>query len=348
MPVILDNFSKKLDRTYVLVKTILERKIKERKMARRRTRRKKYSKVISSVIAAVFLLLGFMQTQLHSGNKAHEAVEISTQAPQEGLKVSFLDVGQGNCILVQNQGKNLIIDGGNRDKSSFVVSYLQQQGIQSFDYVIASHYDADHISGLVGVLSVFDCQKVLDPDYVTDSKIYQSFQQMVNDKQVRVEHPIRGSTYIFGDTTIQVVAPDNFTATEENDRSIGVRIVYKNTSFLICADAQKESEEAMIASGENLKSDVYLASHHGSGHSSSEEFLDKVDPSYVVISAGMGNSYGHPAKETVERLQKRNVSLFRTDLQGTIIAYSDGEKVTFAQPASNDFSSGEELDEKNR
>ncbi len=132
-----------------------------------------------------------------------------------------------------------------------------------------------------------------------------------------------------GGAVFTIVCPMHYDHELENDNSIGLRLVYKDTSFLICGDASRESEEEMLRSGETLKSDVYMASHHGSRSSNSWRFLKGVDPEAVVISAGYGNPYGHPVKTVMKRIQRLGADLYRTDLQGDRTAVSDGEKITW-------------------
>lgn len=263
---------------------------------------------------------------------------------EEGtLTVTFLDVGQGNAVLVEQDGEYMLIDGGDREYSSFVVSYLKEQGVDELEYVIASHYDADHLNGIVGALNVFPCKLVLGPDDTADSRVYESFLDVIEEKDIELVYPAVGDTYTLGDAEFTVVCPDNYDASDANDNSVGVRLTYGETSFLICGDAGTGVERRMIESGITLETDVYLASHHGSSGSSSLEFLQAVSPEIVVISAGLDNSYGHPTAEVLENIQSVGATLYRTDLQGTLVAVSDGSALTWNVSPCTDFRSGEEL-----
>ncbi len=274
-------------------------------------------------------------------NREEPAARETAASPGEdgasSLTVQFLDVGQGNAILIRCGGHYMLVDGGDWSKSSYVVSYLQKQGIESFDYVMASHYDDDHLHGLVGVLKKFDCDLVLDADYEADTWIYRSFVSVVKREKFQEIHPKVGQTYSLGDAQFTIVSPKTYDYEVENDNSIGFRLTYGDTSFLICGDASQASEQDMVASGQNLKSDVYLANHHGSNSSSTEAFLNAVDPEAIVISAAFGNPYGHPAKDAMERICATDADIYRTDLQGEITAVSDGKTITFMeQPAWNE------------
>ncbi|MBP3488392.1 MAG: MBL fold metallo-hydrolase [Roseburia sp.] len=264
---------------------------------------------------------------------------------EEGtLTVTFLDVGQGNAVLVEQDGEYMLIDGGDREYSSFVVSFLKEQGVDELEYVIASHYDADHLNGVVGALNVFPCELVLAPDYTADSRVYDSFLNIIEEKDVALAYPAVGDTYTLGGAEFTVVCPDGYDAPDANDNSVGVRLTYGETSFLICGDAGTGVERRMMESGITLDSDVYLASHHGSNGSSSLAFLQAVSPETVVISAGLSNSYGHPMAEVLENIQSVGAALYRTDLQGTLVAVSDGSTVTWNVPPCTDYRDGETLE----
>lgn len=279
-----------------------------------------------------------------AAEKPSGADEITTQDSEETggrMEVTFLDVGQGNAVLVECDGLYLLVDGGDREYSSFVVSSLKQEGVTELDYVIASHYDADHLSGIVGVLNAFPCDQVLAPEYVADTKIYQSFCDVITEREIPLAYPMMGDSYRLGDAEFTIVCPDAYDYTEDNDNSIGIRLVYGENSFLICGDAGEEVEEVMRISGLAIESDVYLANHHGSGTSSSEKFMRAVDPDAVVISAGADNSYGHPSARVMEEIRASGAALYRTDLQGTLTAVSDGSVIIWNTDPSQDYRDGD-------
>lgn len=253
----------------------------------------------------------------------------STTDDLSGFTVTFLDVGQGNAVLFSCDGHYMMMDGGPSSASSFVVAYLKKHNIESLDYVIASHYDSDHISGLVGVLNVFDTETFIGPDYDADTKIYDSLMDKLAAQNLTVTFPKAGDTYTFGDAVFTIVAPITYSDDNENDNSVGIRMTYGDTSFLIYGDGEEASEQAMIASGEELSSDVLMVSHHGSRNATTKEILEAVKPSYAVISVGADNSYGHPTEEVLDRLADAGCTVYRTDQNGTIRADSDGKTITF-------------------
>lgn len=274
-------------------------------------------------------------------NGSGEASGVGT----EELTVQILDVGQGSAALIRQGDSFLLVDGGDKDYSSYVVSYLKKEGVERLDYVIVSHYDADHLNGVVGVLNAFECKQVLSPDYKADTKVYQSYLRVIEEKNIPVEHPRLGDSYTFADSSFRVVCPASYSYQDANSNSLGIRLSYGDSSFLICGDCTEESEQDVLYKGTDVHSDVYVANHHGSKYSNSEEFLQAVSPSYVIISCGRDNSYGHPGASVMLSIQKLGASLFRTDLQGVITAVSDGSNIRFANEVCMDYRSGEEIAE---
>ena len=296
----------------------------------------------SVLVALLFLVLASgcsaADTSLEDMDAASGQDKIAgTELGEDGaLTVTFLDVGQGNAVLVEQDGEYMLIDGGDREYSSFVVSYLKEQGVDEFAY--------DHLNGIVGALNVFPCKLVLAPDYTADSRVYTSFLDVIEERDIELVYPAVGDTYTLGGAEFTVVCPDSYDALDANDNSVGVRLTYGETSFLICGDAGTGVEREMIERGIALDSDVYLASHHGSSGSSSLEFLQAVGPEAVVISAGRDNPYGHPTTEVLENIQSVEAALYRTDLQGTLTAVSDGSAVTWNVAACTDYRDGEILE----
>lgn len=272
-----------------------------------------------------------------------QAENENTNTSSSELTVQFLDVGQGSSALVHQDGRFMLIDGGDREYSSYVVSFLKQQGVERLDYVVVSHYDSDHLNGIVGVLNVFECGQVLAPDYEGDTKVYQSFRSIIDEKQIPLTYPGLGETYEFAQSSFRVVSPGAYQYKDVNANSLGIRLAYGSSSFLICGDCTAESEQDLLYLGVDLDSDVFAANHHGSRYSNCREFLEAVSPKDVVISCGLGNSYGHPDASVLLSIQELGANLYRTDLQGVITAVSDGTNVRFDTEPSMDYRSGAEL-----
>jgi len=271
---------------------------------------------------------------------AVEEQEDIVEEPQYDMTVHFLDVRQGLSILAQSDDQTLIYDGGDSDKSSFVVAYLKEQGVTDIDYLISSHYDSDHVNGLIGCLNAFDVENVICSDYVHDSNTYQSFINTVQSKGLELQHPAVGTSFTFGTGSFEILAPSEIDQNDSNNNSVAIKLTNGDNSFIFTGDAESSSESAMCASGINLDCEVLVPGHHGSATATSWEFLESTVPEYAVISCGTDNQYGHPDKDTMDKLQSMDIQVFRTDKQGTITVTSDGTNLTWSTDPCNDYTPG--------
>lgn len=257
------------------------------------------------------------------------------------MQVHFIDVGQGDATLIACDGHYMLIDAGNNDKGTTVQSYLMSQGVEKLDYVIGTHPDADHIGGLDVVIYKFDCDTIIMPDVANDTRTYDDVVQAMKSKGYQTTYPVVGETYTLGGATFTIVAPNADYGNDMNEWSVGVLVQNGNNRFLFTGDAEEKAEEDILNNGIDISADVYAAAHHGSKTATSQAFLDKVSPTYVVISAGEGNKYGHPHAEVLNRLRAAGISVFRTDEQGTIVATSDGNDITWNCSPSESWKAGE-------
>jgi len=283
-------------------------------------------------------LLG-SEAQSENASPLPVSSEASSGSVASEMKVHFLDVGQGAAVLFQIGDKVLVFDGGDRETSSFVVSYLKKQAVSQVDVMIASHYDADHINGLVGILNVFPIKQVYDANYTTDTRVYLSFKKYIQDHSIPEDVPGMRQSIQVGEATVTFIAPKSYGHSEVNDDSICIRVQFGQTSFVIMGDPSADAEQQILS--QDLASDVFYASHHGSNGSNSKTLLANVSPEYVVISSGADNSYGHPGDNTLNRIKATGAQLYRTDKQGTIVATSDGQSIQWSQDPCNDFTPGE-------
>ena len=257
------------------------------------------------------------------------------------LEVHFIDVGQGDATLIKCDGHSMLIDAGNNDKGTLVQNYLQHQGVETLDYVIGTHPDADHIGGVDVVLYKFDCKTIIMPDVANNTRTYDDVVQTMKNKGYKTTYPVVGETYTIGGATFTIIAPNKEYGNDMNSWSVGVLLQNGNHRFLFTGDAEEGAERDILQNGIDISADVYKVAHHGSNTATSQAFLDAVHPTYAVISAGEGNSYGHPHAEVLNRLRAAGVSVFRTDEQGTIVAASDGTTLTWNMSPSESWQAGE-------
>lgn len=248
------------------------------------------------------------------------------------LAVSFLDVGQGDSILIETpSGADVLIDAG-RDRSA-LRRIGQELGPldRTIDMVIATHPDADHIGGMPAVFEQYGVRSYVSSGVRSDSNPSLALQgSVLEEAGVKTILAKRGSRIHLGDGVYaDVLFPDRMVpAMETNTGSVIVRLVYGSTAFMLTGDAPDEIEDWLVAlDSDSLKSTVLKAGHHGSRTSSSEAFIAATDPEIVIVSAGKDNSYGHPHAEVVERIQNSGATLYSTAEQGTIRLESDGASV---------------------
>ena len=249
----------------------------------------------------------------------------------KGLTGQFIDVGQADGALLSCDGEYLLIDGGNRDDSQLVVSFLEQQGVQELAAVVCTHAHEDHVGGLPAVLAVYPTKAVYAPTKTYSSNIFDKFVYYTDQQGLDITIPSPGDRFSLGQAEVTVLGPVKSYA-EANNTSIVLRVDYGETVFLFTGDMETDAENDMLDYWEgrlDWQADVLKVGHHGSNTSTGYRFLNAVNPEYGVISVGKGNDYGHPHKEPLSRLRQAGVTILRTDELGAIQAVSDGKEVTF-------------------
>lgn len=254
---------------------------------------------------------------------------ISTAQSRGDLLVHYIDVGQGDCILLESMSDYVLIDAGEAEYSDTVCRYLFKNGVESLDYVIATHPHSDHCGGLTKVIETFSCDNFITVETDQQTQSWLDVLGAVDNENVNYIDALVGSTYSFGNCEFEIIGPYGSNYENYNDYSVVVKATYNNTSFLFTGDCEKNAELEMIENGADLKADVIKVPHHGSSTSCSREFISAVSPTYAVIMCGMYNDYGHPHKETISTLNNLGVTTYRTDTMGTVVAVSDGNNIEF-------------------
>lgn len=256
--------------------------------------------------------------------------QLAAGAGSSGLTVAFLDVGQGDAIFIRSPtGKQVLIDGGPNREVLRELGEVMPWNDKSIDVVIATHPDADHISGLVDVLQRYDVDLIVEPGVKHDTPQTESMLASVASEGAQEMIARRGQSIDLGDgVRLDILFPDrDVSNVETNTASIVARLVYGETAFMLTGDSPDEIEQYLVRLGSDLRSDVLKAGHHGSKTSSSQKFIDAVSPQYVVYSRGCDNTYGHPNPDVVARFTRAGAQAFDTCEDGRVVFISDGSSV---------------------
>jgi len=262
-------------------------------------------------------------TQYQQQNKKVETSQLPLEQGKE-MKVHFLDVGQGDSILIQSpNGKNLLVDGSTRSAGKDVIAYLRTHRVEKLDYVVATHPDADHIGGLLSVLNSISIKNFIDSGKVHTSQTYEKMLQLILDKNIPFIVPEVGDTIPLDDELDITVLNVGEESDDNNEASIVLKIVYGEVSFLLMGDADTYVEKNILERA-NVEATVLKAGHHGSDTSSSEQFIQAVKPDVTILSYGKDNSYGHPDAEVKSRLERLSSQIYGTAEVGNIVVETDG------------------------
>ncbi len=254
-------------------------------------------------------------------------------APEGTLEIHVIDVGQGESIFVRTQEKTVLIDAGENNKGEVVERYLKSQGVTSLDLVIGTHPHSDHIGGMDYVVDHFPVKRIIMPplkeSQVPTTKTYTDLLQSIANAglEITLSHP--GDEYSLGGGAVLKILGPVGEFSDLNNLSVVSKITFGEHAFLFNGDSSKEAEAALLTQkGLDPSADVLFVGHHGSYTSTSQPYLDAVDPSYASISVGADNDYGHPHQETIQKLEKLGIPYYRTDLCGNIVFISDGSSIS--------------------
>ena len=248
------------------------------------------------------------------------------------LKVYYMDVGQADAILIQNKEDNMLIDAGNNNDGELLIEYFDDLGIMNFKYVIGTHPHEDHIGGLDDIIKQYPIDTLYLPDAITTTTTFADVLDALEEKNMSYSVPEIGKTFTIGDAVCKIIYTGTDTS-DLNNTSIILKIIFGKTSFLFTGDATSTTEAKIL--NQDIQADVLKVGHHGSKYSSTENFLDKVNPKYAIISVGKNNNYGHPENITLTKLKAKNIETLRTDELGTILLTSDGTSITVDHFSTN-------------
>lgn len=253
----------------------------------------------------------------------------SYNSSSDNMIIHYIDVGQGDCILIQVNNKNLLIDSGPSESRNCLTKYLKKLNISTFDYIIATHPHEDHIGNMSTIIDSFNILSFYAPKVYDNSKAFEDMIYSLKKKKLKINPIKRGTDDINlgNNTNVSVFSPINDSYDNLNNYSPIIKIEYGNTSFLFTGDAEKEVEESIIKNNDNINCDVIKIGHHGSSTSTSSNFLKAANPSAAVICVGKNNFYNHPNKETLNLLKENNLSIYRTDLNKNIVLISNGNTI---------------------
>ena len=276
-----------------------------------------------------------------SKTDSHDITNDNSNSGKE-MKVHFLDVGQGDSIFIElPDDKTMLIDASEREYADKITTYIYSCGYNSLDYVVATHPHSDHIGGMADVIGSFGVGNVILSPATHTTKTYTNMLTAIDQSGAKVTLGTAG-TEIFsdGDLSAAVIAPVTEDYSDLNNSSVMIMLTYGEKKFLFTGDAEEEEERTVTA---DIKCDVLKVGHHGSSTSTGSAFLTAASPKYAVISCGTGNSYGHPHTETIDKLKKAGINIYRTDLQGDIVMACDGKNITVnvGPSTANGTASGE-------
>ena len=278
---------------------------------------------------ALFLLIGFLLAILAlsalflfmlrvEATKDDEA----EREPDFPLVVHFIDAGQGDATLLKGPDFTILIDAGRHDDER-VLRYLNSTSIQHLDLLIGTHPHADHIGQFPQILANYNVNEVWMSGELHTTRTFERALDAILNSEAMYREPKAGETYTIGSAIVEVVHPSTLNG-DFNNGSIVVRISFSDVSFLFMGDAEVLAEEEILNRDHTMKADILKIGHHGSRTSSSNRFLNEVNPDIAIYSAGNENSYGHPHTEVMNRLARKGITVYGTDTHGTILVTSDG------------------------
>lgn len=261
------------------------------------------------------------------GEDAEITQQFSQTAAQidSSTKIHFVDSGQGDCVIIEQNGHYAMVDSSISASEADIFEYLRENNIEKLDLLIMTHPHADHIGSMRAVVNQIEIGMIIMPDLskgqTSDTVMFQKLLKAINDKKIKTAVAVEGDEYALGDGVITIIMAGADNPTNLNNTSTVFMFEANGFRYLSTGDGEAELEADLLARNYNLRADVYKAAHHGSSTSNTMDFLKAVSPSVIVASCGLENDYGHPHKEVLERILELHVAFYRTDKNGNIIVY---------------------------
>ena len=263
-----------------------------------------------------------------------EGEKLPTQEIAETLYVHYVDVGQGDCIYIEFGDCDILIDAGKPAQGTTVSNYLKQEKVDDIELMINTHLDDDHYGGLTQVLKDYVVEDAWVTSYVKSNSSITTFKNAIKSEGLDWENPDVGTVFSYGGMTLTVLY-DGDGASNSNNSSLVVMLEYGEHRFLFTGDIGKDTENMLVQNKVDLACDVLKVGHHGSKTSSTAAFLAATGAKYGVICVGMGNDYGHPTTTALNNLAAKNITVYRTDLDGSVVFSTDGETLTLPGTSSS-------------
>lgn len=335
-------------------------------------RRIKQRLILYGIILAVGIILSVLvengviqldepeqpSTQVQQEGQNQQNAPESVVSQDEELVLTMIEVGQADSFLLEQGDMTALIDCGTRSSGDDVVKYLKSQGIKRIDYLFGTHPHDDHMGGMYDVIMNIEVEKVIIPEVSVEQQTSAWYMKLMNELKnggknekrpnyggYDVEYVTLGTVYKLGDATIKVIGPMDDYYEDINNYSIVLKVTFGQMDVIMTGDAEAEAEAQILKSGENIDAEILKVGHHGSDTSSSEEFLDAISPDYALISAEVGNKFNHPTENTMEKLKEREIEVYRTDENGTVVVTITATDASFSTEPG-DYASGIEVKER--